>query len=192
MGRRVGYIYVRWHLVNSTPLCVHHSLLKFKVVHRAHLSKSKLSKIHPGLDPRCNRCGSDDANHTHMFWTCPAFAHFREEFFVLWTRLLTWNGLLTPLFAVFATEGEDDKYIIGAKHHLLSHVNLFFVNYLQCLNKVFWVTCSCCTLSVNVGKRSTLRNLTTKPGITHTTVVSRTTNHTLFSDRQLRAVPEEE
>ena len=50
---------------------------------------------------------------------------------------------------------------------------------------------SYCTLSVGVGKRSILRKLTTNPGTTHTTVVSRMTNHTLFSDRQLVAVPEE-
>lgn len=46
-------------------------------------------------------------------------------------------------------------------------------------------------LSVRVGKRSTLRKLTAKPGTTHTTVVSRITNHTLFSDRQLRDAPED-
>lgn len=47
------------------------------------------------------------------------------------------------------------------------------------------------TLSVRVGKSSTLRKLTAKPGATHTTVVSRITNHTLSSDRQLRDVPED-
>lgn len=48
-----------------------------------------------------------------------------------------------------------------------------------------------CTLYVRVGKSSTLRKLTAKPGATHTTVVSRITNHTLSSDRQLRDVPED-
>lgn len=49
--------------------------------------------------------------------------------------------------------------------------------------------CSYCTLSVWVGKMSARRKLIARPGTTHTTVVSRMTSHTLFSDRQLRAVP---
>lgn len=113
-------------LVNSTSLCVHHSLLQFKVVHRAHLSKSKLSKIYPDLDPRCNRCRSDDANP--IIPTCfgPALpSHiFGRSFFCTLNKATDLKLALNPLFALFATVGEDDKYISGAKCHLLSSGSL--------------------------------------------------------------------
>lgn len=52
----------------------------------------------------------------------------------------------------------------------------------------FWTLC---TLSVWVGKRLARMDLTNKSGTIHTAVVSRMTSHTLFSERQLRAAPEE-
>lgn len=107
-------------LVKTTSLCACHSLLQLKVVHRAQLSKSKLAKIYPSLDPRCNRCENDDANLTHVFWTCPALANFWKEIFCTLNKATSLKLALNPLLALFGTVGEGDKYITGAKRRVLS------------------------------------------------------------------------
>lgn len=63
-------------LVNSTSLCARHCLLQFKVVHRTHISKSKLSHYYPDVDPYCDKCKREEASLIHMFWTCPSLEKY--------------------------------------------------------------------------------------------------------------------
>lgn len=44
-------------LVYSTSLCARHSLIQFKVVHRAHITKAKLSSMYPDISPHYIKCG---------------------------------------------------------------------------------------------------------------------------------------
>lgn len=57
--------------VHSSSMCTRHALIQFKVLHRVHLSKSKLAKIYPQINPTCDRCKSAEATLIHMFWLCP-------------------------------------------------------------------------------------------------------------------------
>lgn len=41
--------------IHSSSLCARHSLIQFRVVHQAHLSKAKLSRIYPQLCPKIQR-----------------------------------------------------------------------------------------------------------------------------------------
>uniref|UniRef100_A0A3P8TZR2 Reverse transcriptase zinc-binding domain-containing protein n=1 Tax=Amphiprion percula TaxID=161767 RepID=A0A3P8TZR2_AMPPE len=68
-------------LVNATSFCSRHSLLQFKVVHRAHMSKAKLSHIYPDVNPQCDKCGSDEATLIHSFWVCPRLRTYWQEVF---------------------------------------------------------------------------------------------------------------
>ena len=63
-------------LVHSSSICIRHGLLQFKVLHRLHLSASKLAKLYLGLDPIRIRCRRELASATcfgyarnWLFWT---------------------------------------------------------------------------------------------------------------------------
>lgn len=45
--------------------CTSHSLLLFKVLHRAHMSKAKLAQIYPDLSPHCDKYGNPDTTLIH-------------------------------------------------------------------------------------------------------------------------------
>lgn len=55
--------------VNDTSSCARLSLIQFKIFHRIYYTKSKLSRIYPDVEDRCNRCNCTPADMTHMFWT---------------------------------------------------------------------------------------------------------------------------
>lgn len=40
--------------IHTTSLCIRHSLIQFKVLHRLHYSNVKLAKIYPGTSPECH------------------------------------------------------------------------------------------------------------------------------------------
>ena len=56
-------------------------MLQFKVLHRLHLSKSKLARIYPEVDPTCSRCSQAPATLYHMFWACPKLVQFWSSIF---------------------------------------------------------------------------------------------------------------
>ncbi len=67
--------------VHSSSKCACYSLLQFKVVHRAHISKMKLLKMYSELSPNCDKCNSPGATLIHMFWLCPSLEKFWKEVF---------------------------------------------------------------------------------------------------------------
>lgn len=52
---------------------VQDSLIQFRIVHRLHMSKVKLSKIYPEVDPICDRCRQAPATLFHTFWSCSGY-----------------------------------------------------------------------------------------------------------------------
>lgn len=62
--------------VNKTSFCAQHCLLQFKVVHRAHMSIEKLSRMYPNFSPCCNKCKGDEASLIHMYFSCPSLGKF--------------------------------------------------------------------------------------------------------------------
>jgi len=53
---------------NSTSSCARLSLIQFKVFHRLHYSKDKLSKLYADkIDEKCSRCLQTACKLTHMF-----------------------------------------------------------------------------------------------------------------------------
>lgn len=64
-----------------SSICLRHVVIQFKVVHRLHWSKTKLSKIKDGFDPTCDRCKQESATLLHMFWTCSKLNNFWECIF---------------------------------------------------------------------------------------------------------------
>lgn len=57
--------------IYSSSMCARHALLQFKVVHHIHISKTKLARMYPDVDPTCDKCKGAPASLYHMYWTCP-------------------------------------------------------------------------------------------------------------------------
>lgn len=65
----------------SSSICLRHGVIQFKVVHRLHWSKTRLSKIRDDFDPTCDRCKQEPASLLHMFWTCSKLQNFWKNIF---------------------------------------------------------------------------------------------------------------
>lgn len=74
--------------VHSSSVCLRHTVIQFKVVHRLHWSKVKLAKFTPNIDPTCDRCMQASATLSHMFWSCPKLNGFWQSIFKAFSDVL--------------------------------------------------------------------------------------------------------
>ena len=94
--------------VNSSSSCARLSLIQFKVLHRLHYSKAKLSRIYPDkINDRCDRCLQAPCNLTHMFWLCPKLSNFWQSIFNTISEIIGQEIQLSPHIAIFGTPDED-------------------------------------------------------------------------------------
>lgn len=110
-------------LVNSTSLCARHCLIQFKVVHRAHISKVKLSSIYPDISPYCVKCKHVEASLIHMYWSCSDLGKYCREVFHTLSRVLKVKLDPNPLTALFGVMGGEKK-LTTTKQHILSFASL--------------------------------------------------------------------
>lgn len=66
--------------IHSSSICVRHTVTQFKVVHRLHWSKARLVRIRSDIDPMCDRCNTESATLSHMFWSCPKLFEFWDQY----------------------------------------------------------------------------------------------------------------
>lgn len=93
--------------VHSSSICARHGLLQFKVLHRLHLSKEKLAKIYPGVDPLCNRCKTGIGSLIHTFWTCPTLHNYWTSIFDTFSEVFGVKFTPSPLIAIFGVVPVD-------------------------------------------------------------------------------------
>lgn len=113
-----------FRLVNSTSLCARHSLLQFKVVHRAHISKAKLSRMYPDVNPCCDKCRISEASLIHMFWTCPSLEKYWKEVFQTLSLILNCKLEPDPLVALFGTTGDDNTCLTPNMRRTIAFASL--------------------------------------------------------------------
>uniref|UniRef100_A0A3B3CPH8 Reverse transcriptase domain-containing protein n=1 Tax=Oryzias melastigma TaxID=30732 RepID=A0A3B3CPH8_ORYME len=101
--------------INYSSMCARHCLIQFKIVHRAHLSKAKLSKMFPQTDPTCDRCKQADATLIHMFWSCPRIQCFWEGISQAYTSIFGFNVSPCPLMLLFGIC--DDRLSLPSGGH---------------------------------------------------------------------------
>lgn len=87
--------------IHSSSICIRHGLLQFKVLHRLHLSKTKLARIYPDVDPTCSRCCQAPATLYHMFWTCPKLVQFWSSIFDTFSYICNKDIGPAPEIALF-------------------------------------------------------------------------------------------
>lgn len=87
--------------VKSTTSCARLALIQFKVLHRVHFSKSRLSVLYPELEDKCDKCRSSPCHFSHMFFLCPVLKDFWAGYFVIMSTVLAVNLQPCPLIAIF-------------------------------------------------------------------------------------------
>jgi hypothetical protein len=61
----------------ALTICAQHGLIQCELIHRAHWTKARLSKMYKDVNP----CNQSSANHVHMFWCCPSLVGFWKDIF---------------------------------------------------------------------------------------------------------------
>lgn len=87
--------------IHSTSMCARHALMQFKVVHRIHISKTKLACMFPDVDSTCDSCKSAHASLFHMYWTCPTLNEFWISVFQTISEVLHHQIETNPFTAIF-------------------------------------------------------------------------------------------
>lgn len=91
--------------INLSPSCVRLSLIQFKILHRIHFNKARLSKIFPNLSDTCDRCCQARANFTHMIWSFPSLVEYWRSFFDVISKILDLTLVPLPPIAIFGIPG---------------------------------------------------------------------------------------
>ena len=89
--------------IHSSSICQRHAVIQFKVVHRLHWCKAKLSKFKPDIDPLCDRCKQAPADLLHMFWTCPTLHDFWKSVIDTLSKVIGQPLDYSPYIAIFGT-----------------------------------------------------------------------------------------
>lgn len=121
-------------LVSLTSVCARHSLIQFKVVHRAHVSKVKLFCIYPEISPYCDKC-KGKASLILMYWSCPSLNKYWTEVFQTLSWILKVKLQPNLLFALFG-----EVHLIPQKLHTLAFVRLLLTHQYKALNQQLWVS----------------------------------------------------
>lgn len=93
--------------VHSSSVCIRHGLLQFKVLHRLHLSKLKLSRMFPSVCSSCDRCKQQSASLAHMFWSCPCIGKYWKDLFQILSSTFKTTLKPDPLTALFGVVPND-------------------------------------------------------------------------------------
>ncbi len=92
--------------VNASSICIRYGLIQLKIFHRLHLSRSRLAKLYPNIDPRCERRHQTEATLRHMFWSCSRLSSFWLSIFVGISCVCKKRISPNPIMAIFGTSPE--------------------------------------------------------------------------------------
>lgn len=99
--------------IHSSSICLRHKVIQFKIVHRLHWSKTRLSKVIPTIDLVCDRCGIATATLSHMFWSCSELTGFWRPIFTFFSDLL---GVRIEPLAIIAVFGVVPRELCPTQH----------------------------------------------------------------------------
>lgn len=87
--------------IYSSSICLRHTVIQFKIVHRLHWTKDRLSRIKTDIDPTCDRCRQAPATLLHMFWSCPRLYSFWHSIFEAFSGICGKTVHPSPLISLF-------------------------------------------------------------------------------------------
>ena len=109
--------------VHSSSVCARHGLLQFKVLHRLHLSKVKLCRMYPNINPACDRCGQSPASLAHMFWHCPRIVIYWQKIFQSFSDIMGRVVDPSPLTAIFGVK-EPGLVLSSCQYTMITFISL--------------------------------------------------------------------
>ncbi len=86
--------------VYSCSINSRHQLIQYKVLHRLHYSKTKLSKFYPSVSPMCDKCKVAEGTLAHLFWVCVQIQSFWIEIFQFFAKVYNCVLLPDPMIAI--------------------------------------------------------------------------------------------
>ena len=99
--------------IYSSSICLRHTVVQFKIVHRLHWTKDGLSKVKTGIDPTCDRCRQAPATLLHMFWLCPKPHNFWQSIFEAFSGICGKTVHPSPLISLFGVAPMDATFSGG-------------------------------------------------------------------------------
>lgn len=130
--------------IHSTSICIRCGLLQFKVLHRLHLSRSKLARIYPDVDPTCSRYRQALATLYQMFWACPKLIQFWSSIFDTFSYIcdreispapeITIIGVTPPGMAISGAQSDAIAFSsLLARHLIMCNCEVRFASHTQAL-----------------------------------------------------------
>ena len=92
--------------IHRSSVNARHNLIQFKVIHRLHYSKVKVSKMYPSLSAFCNKCKNQKGTLTHQFWTCPNLHSFWSSVFDFYSKAFNKQWIPNPLVAILGSTND--------------------------------------------------------------------------------------
>lgn len=102
--------------IHSSSICLRHTVIQFKVMHRLHWSKVRLAKFAPSIDPICDRCRQAPATLSHMLWFCSKLDNFWQSIFKTFSDVLQVPIELSAITAIFGITPQDTHLSRQAKN----------------------------------------------------------------------------
>ena len=109
---------------HTASICAWHGLTQFRVLHRLHFSKVKLSKMFPEVDSTCDRCKVSPASLAQSFWPCPKLSTYWNSIFGTLSDVFKMVIEPDPMIAIFGVAGKNNKNLTGVKLNVTKCVTL--------------------------------------------------------------------
>lgn len=110
--------------VNGSTSCARLGLIQFKVVHRLHWSRAKISSFYPHMDSRCVRCHAGVADLTHMFWSCHTLTQYWSTVFNVLSEVLEVRIEPCVIVAIFGVPPDEVDAWTKKQCNIISFVTL--------------------------------------------------------------------
>lgn len=107
--------------VHSSSVCSRHGLIQFKILHRLHLSKQRLSRMFPEVDPSCDCCGYTPASLSHTFWNCANIIPYWTKIFETLPVVFKVQLQMDPVVALFGVPPVAPHLNVKQKNVILYH-----------------------------------------------------------------------
>ncbi|XP_069507981.1 aquaporin-10 isoform X1 [Ambystoma mexicanum] len=84
-------------------------LIQFKILNKLHYTTQRIAKFTQNDPSRCQKCGADQADSFHMFWSCPHIKVFWGEVATSLEEVMQVPADLTPLKYLFGDIGNRSE-----------------------------------------------------------------------------------
>lgn len=105
--------------INTCSINSLHRLIQFKVIHRYHYSKVKLSKFYESVSPICDKCNISEGTLLHMFWDCPLIQKFWSDIFSFFSNVYSKVIVLDREFAILGASLMSSDFPLYIQNALL-------------------------------------------------------------------------